>query len=343
MRHVLVVTGTALASSAFGRPISAVAQRPASIEPLAIVGVSTIDATHSPARRNDQTILIEDGRIAAIGPRASVTVPRNARRVDGAGRFVIPGLWDSHVHFMNAGVTALPVLLAHGVTTVREMGGFLDSTRGWQTRMRQGTLQGPRIITPGPILESPRYLQGVRDRSERLQGRLAPRVLPYRVGIATAEDARRVIDSLVGLRVDFVKIRTVASPDAFYAIVKEAHRAGLRVAGHSPGVVPSNVAADSGQDDIEHALVLFTPADRALRTQSFVAHKTWYTPTLVVTQAGTFSGDSANTLIFGPRATEIDARRGYASPWLLGWWRMQVDERIADTSSTNTSYAGGLL
>jgi imidazolonepropionase-like amidohydrolase len=219
------------------------------------------------------------------------------------------------------------------------MGGFLDSTRVWQRRMREGTLQGPRIITPGPILESPRYLQGVRDRSARLEGRLAPRVLPYRVGIATADDARRVIDSLVGLRVDFVKIRTVASPEVYYAILREAHRARLRIAGHSPGVVPSHIAADSGQDDIEHALVLFTPADRALRAQSFVAHKTWYTPTLVVTQAGTFSGDSANTFIFGPRAMDVDARRGYASPWLLGWWRMQVDERMADTSSTNAANA----
>src|SRR5215475_14159555 len=99
MRPVLVVSLAAAfcARSAFG-----VAQTP-----LAIVDVSTIDATHSPARRDNQTILIENGRITAIGPRASVAVPRNARRIDGAGRFVIPGLWDSHVHFMNAGVTAL--------------------------------------------------------------------------------------------------------------------------------------------------------------------------------------------------------------------------------------------
>ena len=339
MRPVLVVPLTALAVASCARPSTGLAQTPISVEPLAIVGVSTIDPTHSPARQDDQTILIDGGRIAAIGPRASVAVPRGARRIDGTGQFVIPGLWDSHVHFMNAGVTALPVLLAHGVTTVREMGGFLDSTRAWQKRMREGTLQGPRIITPGPILESPRYLQGVRDRSARLQGRLAPRVLPYRVGIATSDDARRVIDSLVGLRVDFVKIRTVESPTAYFAIVKEAHRAGLRVAGHAPGVVPSHIAADSGQDDIEHALTLFTPADRALRAQSFATRKTWYTPTLVVTRAGTISGDSANTLIFGARATEIDARRGYASPWLVGWWRMQVDERTADTSSTNAANA----
>src|SRR5262245_8336407 len=145
MRLAFIVTATALASTAWTRPTSAVAQPPASVQPLAIVGVSTIDATQSPPRRDDQTILIERGRIAAIGPRAAVPVPRVARRIDGKGQFVIPGLWDSHVHFMNAGITALPVLLANGVTTVREMGGFLDSTRAWQKQMRERTLQGPRI------------------------------------------------------------------------------------------------------------------------------------------------------------------------------------------------------
>lgn len=117
-----------------------------------------------------------------------MTIPANARRLDAAGRYVTPGLWDAHVHVMNAGVTALPVLIAHGVTSVREMGGFLDSTRAWQARMRAGTL--------------------------------------------------------VRLRADFVKFRTVASPEVFYAILREAHRARLKVAGHLPGVVPIAVAAD---------------------------------------------------------------------------------------------------
>lgn len=306
---------------------------------VAIVGVSVIDPTAIAPRVDDQTILIEGGRITAVGPRASVVVPAGATRVDGTGKFVIPGLWDSHVHFMNAGVTALQVLVAYGVTSVREMGGFVDSTRVWQERMRAGTLVGPRIVTPGPILENPLYLQGVRDRSARIGGRLAPRVLPYRIGVGDSADARRAIDSLVKLRVDFVKIRTVASPAAFYAILREAKRAGLQVAGHSPGVVSSAIAADSGQADIEHALYLPTVAERDERARIFVKRRTWYTPTLVVSRVVTLTGDSANRSIFGPDAIRLDPRRQYASPWQLSWWRMQVDERLADTSSALVAQA----
>ena len=316
------------AMSATGGPVA---------PPLAIVGVTVIDPTATQVFRADQTVVVENGRVAAIGPRSSVTIPANARRIEAAGRYLIPGLWDAHVHFMNAGSTALQVLVANGVTSVREMGGFLDSTRMWQARMRAGTLIGPRIVTPGLMLESPRYLAGVRERSARLGGRLAPRVLPYRAAIADTADARRVIDSLVGLHVDFVKFRTVLSPETFYALIREAHRAGLRVAGHMPTVVSTAVAADSGQDDIEHALFITDSATRASVARTFAARGTWYTPTLVVTRGVTVGSDSADKLIFGPRALELDPRRAYASPWLLGWWRMQVDERMTDTSSATTA------
>lgn len=99
--------------------------------PLAIVGVTVIDPAAANPATPDQTILIEGGMIRAIGDSRRISVPAGARIVNGAGRFAIPGLWDMHVHFMNTGVTALPLLLAHGVTSVREMGGYLDSTRAW--------------------------------------------------------------------------------------------------------------------------------------------------------------------------------------------------------------------
>jgi hypothetical protein len=162
-------------------------------------------------------------------------------------------------------------------------------------------------------------------------------VLPYRVGIANTEDARRVLDSLKALGVDFVKIRTVASPDAFYAILREARRVGLRVDGHPPSGVSLATASDSGQRTIEHGF--FPPLNRIPEGQRdslyarFAKNGTWYTPTLTVSRAVLLSGDSANKLIFGPRARELDERLRYASPWLLGWWRMQVEERMQDTSS----------
>lgn len=108
---------------------------------VAIVGVSVVDPSTPPARRDDQTVIIRGDRIAEVGPRASTRVPSGARRIDGTGGFLIPGLWDAHVHFMNAGVTALQSFVANGITSVREMGGYIDGTRAWQARMRAGTLQ----------------------------------------------------------------------------------------------------------------------------------------------------------------------------------------------------------
>ena len=308
--------------------------------PIAIVGVTVIDPNSTSAPPTDQTILVVDGTIRAVGPSSTIDVPRNARVISALGKFAIPGLWDAHVHFMNTGETALPLLLANGITSVREMGGYIDSTRAWQARMRAGTLAGPRIVTPGPILESPRYLQSVRDRSLR-DPRIGRRVLPYRLSVGNADDAARAIDSLVKLRVDFVKIRTTASPVAYYAILREARRAGLTVAGHQPTVVSLISAADSGQRDVEHAfgppLSRLSPASRDSIYQAFARNGTWYTPTLVVSRAVALSGDSAASAIFGAEARRDDERRRYASQWLLEWWRMQVDERMLDTSSDRGS------
>jgi len=119
-----------------------------STDPIAIVGVTVIDPTSSQPSASDQTILVSDGVIRAVGPSASVAIPAGARRVDAHGKFAIPGLWDAHVHFMNTGPSALPLFVAMGITSVREMGGYIDSTRAWQARMKAGTLVGPRIVTP---------------------------------------------------------------------------------------------------------------------------------------------------------------------------------------------------
>ena len=309
---------------------------------IALTGVTVIDPAtpaSGQARRTDQTILIRNGIIQAIGPSSAVAIPPGARRVNANGKFVIPGLWDAHVHFMNTGPSALPVYVALGVTSVREMGGYLDSTRAWQARMRAGTMIGPRILTPGPILEAPRYLDNVRERSRR-DPRIGQRVLPYRIGVADAAGAKRAIDSLVKLRVDFVKIRTTESPDAYFAILQEAKRAGLKVAGHQPSVASVTIAVDSGQADIEHAIgppLSRMPADaRDSVYLEFAKWGTWYTPTLVVSRVVTMTGDSARRAIFGPDVLRDDERRAYASPWLLEWWSMQVDERIADTSAART-------
>jgi imidazolonepropionase-like amidohydrolase len=308
---------------------------------MAIVGVSVVDPSSSSSAVADQTILVSDGVIRAVGPSSAVVIPAGARRIDARGKYAIPGLWDAHVHFMNTGITALQLFVAHGVTSVREMGGYIDSTRAWQARMKTGTLIGPRILTSGPILESPSYLQRVVERSARGNPELALRVLPYRIGVGDSIGARRAIDSLVKLGVDFVKIRTSGNPEAFYATLREARRAGLRVAGHQPNTVSLRSALDSGQTDLEHAILpplsRLSDASRDSTYRTFTANGAWYTPTLAVSRMVMLSGDSAARAIFSTDAIRLDERRSYASAWLLGWWRMQVDERAADTTSSRAA------
>jgi imidazolonepropionase-like amidohydrolase len=313
--------------------------------PLAITGVTIVDpsvAASKQAGLTNQTVLIRNGVVEAVGPSGTVGIARGIKQVDGRGKFLIPGLWDAHVHFMNTGPSALPLYVALGVTSVREMGGYIDSTRAWQARMRAGTLVGPRILTPGPILEAPRYLENVRERSVR-DSRIGQRVLPYRIAVGTPADAGRAIDSLLKLHVDFVKVRTEESPEVYFAILREARRVGLKVAGHAPYVVSVTVAVDSGQRDIEHALappLSQLPAEaRDSVYLEFAKWGTWYTPTLVVTRAVGLTGDSAKRAIFSDAAVRGDERQPFASQWLLEWWSMQVEERIADTSAANPAFA----
>src|SRR3954471_16945744 len=156
MRLCLAILATVVATTALAA------------QSIAITGVTIVDpsvAASKQAGMVNQTVLIRDGVIQSVGPATSIVVPAGIRRIDGRGKFLMPGLWDSHVHFMNTGPSALPLYVALGVTSVREMGGYIDSTRAWQARMRAGRLVGPRILTPGPILEAPRYLANVRERS----------------------------------------------------------------------------------------------------------------------------------------------------------------------------------
>ena len=316
---------------------------------LVLSGVSVVDPVTGTVAA-EQRIVIQGDRIVAVG-RAARSLA-SARVIDARGKFVIPGLWDMHVHFMNAGITALPLLVAHGVTSVREMGGYIDSTRAWQARMAAGSLTGPRIKTAGPILESPRYLAGVRQRDSAAGGLLAPRILPYRIGVADSAAAERAIDSLVRLGVDFVKIRTAASRAALLGILGAARRAGLKVAGHQQPSLTLAEAVRAGQQDVEHA---FNPphdtlpaAQRGALYSDLAAAGLWYTPTLVVSRAVLVSGDSGLRVLFGPEAEQRSPEQRYASPWLLGWWRMQLEERARDTSSalaaaTRRTYASNLI
>lgn len=109
---------------------------------LLLRDVTLIDGTGAPPREH-MSVLVRSGVIEAIGDALEA---RGARVVEGRGRFLIPGLWDAHVHVTYGDETMLGVLVANGVTSVRDMGGELDILDSWHARIEKGEIVGPRIF-----------------------------------------------------------------------------------------------------------------------------------------------------------------------------------------------------
>jgi imidazolonepropionase-like amidohydrolase len=199
-------------------------QRASSVGALALTRVTVIDATGAPARPK-MTVVIAGGRIAAIGENGKTPIPKGARVIDASGKYLIPGLWDMHVHLAKAGENALPLFIANGVTGVRDMGGDAAMVLKWRDEIGAGKRLGPRIKAAGPILESARNV----ERMKR-EGTVEP-VDRFRIGVAGPDEAENVVERVVKMGVDFIKIRTVASPETYRAIAAAARKRNLALVG----------------------------------------------------------------------------------------------------------------
>jgi hypothetical protein len=152
--------------------------------------------------RRDRTVLISGNRIVAVVPAAEVQVPRGARVVDGTGRYLIPGLWDMHTHVLTDGPTAPRLLLAHGVTGVRDMGAErFGAARALRDSIAAGLVRGPRMRIASPVVENPRWLAAVKGMVERAG---TPWRLYERFGPRSPEEVVRWVDSVAALGADHI-------------------------------------------------------------------------------------------------------------------------------------------
>jgi imidazolonepropionase-like amidohydrolase len=134
-------------------PVLLLAQPKQSVQSkqIALAHVTVIDATGAPARK-DMTVIITNDRITQIGEARKTRVPSGAQIIDATGKFLIPGLWDMHVHFWND-EKLLSLYAANGVTGVRDMGGDLERVKRWKKEIALGAITGPRIVAPGDPLD----------------------------------------------------------------------------------------------------------------------------------------------------------------------------------------------
>ena len=271
------------------------------------------------------TIVVQGRRVASIG--TDVRVPRGTPRIDVAGAFIIPGLWDMHTHLSKTRASAMPVLVAHGVTSVRDMGGEHEELLRWREETRGGSRIGPRMLIAGPYLESPSNVQ--RQRNTPI-AEMAEPVERTRIPIGSRRDAERVIDSIKARGVDHVKIRTVASPDVYRAINDVAKSRGLPLVGHASALELRDVVA-SGQRSIEHAspprMTGLTPDERRALFAQYARQGSFVVPTLVTGFRSFLLEDSVVRRLFDAGIATGVARRPRVSRFLEIDWREQLLER----------------
>jgi hypothetical protein len=202
-------------------------------KPLEISDVTVIDTTGAPAKP-DQTIAVEGNRISQVGDTKKVHAPKGAQVVNARGLYVIPGLWDMHVHVWETDRT-FPMFIANGVLGVRNMGGHLDELKRWRAQVVSGELLGPRMVISGPLVDG-----------------LNPAHPDHAVVVHDPAEGRAIVDSLKQSGVDFIKVFDNLTRDEYYAIAEESKKVGLPFAGHLPHGVWASDASTAGQVSIEH-------------------------------------------------------------------------------------------
>jgi imidazolonepropionase-like amidohydrolase len=212
---------------------------------IAITHVTVVDVVAGKDVR-DQTVLVEGQRIVRVGSSAGIQVPSRARQVDGRGKFLIPGLWDMHVHLFG-NVTrpgtdthelSFPLLIANGVTGVRDMWTDLEDLhvlQGWRRDAVAGLLLMPLVVPTSTVIDGP------------------PPSWPTSPVFTSPDSARHFVDSLVAGGVRTIKVLG-PTRDVYYAVIDEAKKLRVSVVGHVPPSLLASDVSTAGQRSIEHLL-----------------------------------------------------------------------------------------
>jgi len=224
MRKIFTLLLIALLPTSLVAQVNQTAQSPS----LVFTHVTVIDVTGAPSK-SDMTVIVTGNRISAVGKTGKVRVPKNAQVVDASGKFLIPGFWDMHVHLQET--TPFPLFIANGVLGVRHMGGNLKQVYEWREQVRQGKLLAPRIVACGSVVESFNE--------------------PDIVKATTAAEGREAVLINVKQGADFIKVYN-PSREAYFALVAEAKKQNIPIAGHVPIAVTSFEASAAGQRSFEH-------------------------------------------------------------------------------------------
>jgi imidazolonepropionase-like amidohydrolase len=200
---------------------------------IVISNVSIVDVENG-VTVPGQTVILYGEQIERIGSHDEISIPEDARIVDGQGLYLMPGLVDAHVHYYDAPVFGR-VLIANGVLLVRDMGMPNEYILPLRDKLNQGKNLGPEMVATGRMLDG------------------EPPLIPsIALGLNTPEEGRAAVRLQAEAGVDMIKVYSKLDKDVFLAILDEAKRSGLKVVGHVPDSVYIEDAAAAGLRSSEH-------------------------------------------------------------------------------------------
>jgi hypothetical protein len=210
---------------------------------IAIQNIAVIDATGSKIK-SGMTVLITGNRILKINKTQKIKLAESAKVVDGSEKFLIPGLWDMHIHPYDEEESLskemMALFIANGITNVRVMSGY-PKLHQWREEISSGNMIGPRMIIASPPAEGP---------GPGTDGTF---------GISSEEKGRQFVRKSKSEGADFIKVLSYLPHDVYFAIVDEAKKQGLSFVGHVPYSVSAAEAAEAGQLSLEHKYSILIP------------------------------------------------------------------------------------
>ncbi len=202
----------------------------------AITNVSVIDVIRGEAVPG-QTVLMDGETIAAVLPAASFKPAKEATLIDGTGKFVMPGLFDAHVHYVDPDSFG-PLMIANGVLFVREMGNVTENVIALRDGLNAGETLGPEMICTGAIIDGD------------------PPVWPFSEPCDAPEEARAAVRKLHAAGVNQIKVYSRLQREVYLAAVDEARMVGLKAVGHIPHECTIYDAIKAGQASNEHMMMV---------------------------------------------------------------------------------------
>ncbi len=303
---------------------------------MLITHVTVVDVI-SGTESKDQTVELRDDRIISIASTSAASGDPSAETIDAHGGFLIPGLWDMHIHIHDT--EELPLYVANGVTGVRIMSGGKDM-RAMRAELAQQPIS-PQLVIASAIVDGPNP------------------TWPHSIVVKKAADARKVVDEIKASGADFVKIYDGVPRDAYFAIADEAKGQNIPFAGHVPEAITAQEASAAGQRTMEHLQgIALGCSDKQQILMNALAQAIYHRQKIAITAEGyrTFDSSKCQALFqefrqnatwqvptltvrrmwgrLNDRKVTADPRLAYISKAQIGHWEERAYPQQRQWSST---------